>query len=114
MMSGQRAALSVKIFGDDLRGVYEEVKRRVDGSVDLTPAVVRAAEERVAPTLMTAVTAALGLLPLALASGRPGSEIQAPMALVTLTGLVTSNVLNMVVVPALLARWGGEPGWTTE
>jgi Cu/Ag efflux pump CusA len=70
-------------------------------------AVARAARERLAPILMTAVTAALGLLPLALALGRPGSEIQAPMALVILTGLATSTALNMVAVPALLARWGG-------
>jgi len=58
---------------------------------------------------MTAVTAALGLLPLALALGRPGSEIQAPMALVILTGLATSTALNMVVVPALMSRWGRSP-----
>jgi Cu/Ag efflux pump CusA len=56
---------------------------------------------------MTAVTAGLGLLPLALALGQPGSEIQAPMALVILTGLFTSTALNMIVVPALLSRWGG-------
>jgi Cu/Ag efflux pump CusA len=71
-------------------------------------AVARAASERLAPILMTAVTAALGLLPLALALGQPGTEIQAPMALVILTGLVTSTLLNMVVVPALLAHWGGD------
>jgi Cu/Ag efflux pump CusA len=70
-------------------------------------AVSRAASERLAPILMTAVTAALGLLPLALALGQPGSEIQAPMALVILTGLITSTALNMVVVPALLAGFGG-------
>ena len=71
-------------------------------------AVEQAARERLAPILMTAVTAALGLLPLALALGQPGTEIQAPMALVILTGLATSTLLNMVVVPALLAHWGGE------
>jgi Cu/Ag efflux pump CusA len=71
-------------------------------------AVAQSARERLAPILMTAVTAGLGLLPLALALGEPGSEIQAPMALVILTGLATSTALNMVVVPALLARWGGE------
>jgi CzcA family heavy metal efflux pump len=75
---------------------------------DRLVAVERASRERLAPILMTAVTAALGLLPLALALGRPGSEIQAPMALVILTGLTTSTVLNMVVVPALIARWGGD------
>jgi CzcA family heavy metal efflux pump len=70
-------------------------------------AVAQSARERLAPILMTAVTAGLGLLPLALALGEPGSEIQAPMALVILTGLATSTVLNMIVVPALLSRWGG-------
>ncbi|MEE9385499.1 MAG: efflux RND transporter permease subunit [Nannocystaceae bacterium] len=70
-------------------------------------AISLAARERLAPILMTAVTAALGLLPLALALGEPGSEIQAPMALVILTGLTTSTLLNMIVVPSLLARWGG-------
>ncbi|HVJ14472.1 MAG TPA: efflux RND transporter permease subunit [Polyangiaceae bacterium] len=72
-------------------------------------AAAGAARERLAPILMTAVTAALGLLPLALALGRPGSEIQAPMALVILTGLLSSTALNMLVVPSLLARWGGKP-----
>ncbi|MEM9493178.1 MAG: efflux RND transporter permease subunit, partial [Myxococcota bacterium] len=71
-------------------------------------AAERAAAERLSPIVMTAVTAALGLLPLALALGQPGSEIQAPMALVILTGIVTSTVLNMIVVPALLAHWGGD------
>lgn len=75
--------------------------------VSLLRAVEVAAEERLAPILMTAMTAALGLLPLALAIGQPGSEIQAPMAWVILTGLVTSTALNMWVVPALLAHWGG-------
>ncbi len=76
--------------------------------------VARASRERLAPILMTAVTAALGLLPLALALGKPGSEIQAPMALVILTGLVSSTILNMVVVPVLLARWGGVTKPTSE
>ena len=74
-------------------------------------AASQAAQERLAPILMTAITAALALLPLALALGQPGTEIQAPMALVILTGLSTSTVLNMVVVPALLAHWGGESSW---
>lgn len=72
----------------------------------LAEAVERASLERLAPILMTAVTAALGLLPLALSLGEPGSEIQAPMALVILCGLTTSTALNAVVVPSLLARPG--------
>lgn len=67
----------------------------------------RAALERLSPILMTALTAALGLMPLALAVDEPGTEIQAPMAMVILTGLSTSTILNMLVVPSLLARWGG-------
>ncbi|MEL6339172.1 MAG: efflux RND transporter permease subunit [Myxococcota bacterium] len=82
--------------------------------VERTAAVAQAATERLSPILMTAVTAGLGLLPLGLALGEPGSEIQAPMALVILTGLATSTALNMVVVPALLARWGGKPVATQE
>lgn len=77
--------------------------------VEREEAVRVAARERLAPILMTAVTAALGLLPLALALGEPGAEIQAPMALVIVTGLTSSTFLNMVVVPALLSHWGGSP-----
>ncbi len=76
--------------------------------VPRTEAVARSARERLSPILMTAVTAGFGLLPLALALGEPGSEIQAPMALVILTGLATSTALNMLVVPALLSEWGGD------
>ena len=46
------------------------------------------------------------LVPLALAAGQPGSEIQAPMAVVILCGLISSTVLNMLVVPALYLRFG--------
>jgi CzcA family heavy metal efflux pump len=63
-------------------------------------AVVRGSMERLVPILMTAVCAALGLVPLALAAGRPGSELLAPLAIVTLGGLLSSTLLNLVVVPA--------------
>jgi Cu/Ag efflux pump CusA len=49
---------------------------------------------------MTALTAALGLLPLALAGNAPGSELLAPLATVVLGGLLSSTILNLVVVPA--------------
>lgn len=68
--------------------------------VPLGEAIVRGSMERLAPILMTAVSAALGLLPLALAAGKPGSELLAPLAIVTLGGLLTSTFLNLVVVPA--------------
>ncbi len=63
-------------------------------------AVVRGSMERLVPILMTALTAVLGLVPLALAYGEPGSELLAPLAIVVLGGLVTSTLLNLVVVPA--------------
>ncbi|MBW3564743.1 MAG: efflux RND transporter permease subunit [Acidobacteria bacterium] len=57
-----------------------------------------------APILMTAITAGLALIPLVIASGAPGNEIQSPMAQVILGGLITSTFLNLVVVPALYLR----------
>jgi CzcA family heavy metal efflux pump len=67
-------------------------------------AVRRGSEERMAPILMTAITAGLALIPLVIASGAPGNEIQSPMAQVILGGLITSTLLNLVVVPALYLR----------
>jgi Cu/Ag efflux pump CusA len=102
----------ITLFGIAMRNGILLATRARDlelAGVPRVSAVERAARERLAPILMTATTAALGLLPLALALGRPGSEIQAPMALVILTGLGTSTLLNMIVVPALMARWGGSP-----
>jgi HME family heavy-metal exporter len=63
-------------------------------------AIVQGSMERLVPILMTAISAALGLVPLALAVGRPGSELLAPLAIVTLGGLLTSTFLNLIVVPA--------------
>jgi len=63
-------------------------------------AILRGTMERLVPILMTALTAALGLFPLAMAMGKPGSELLAPLAVVVLGGLVSSTVLNLFVVPA--------------
>jgi len=73
---------------------------------DIGEAVRRGASERLVPILMTALAAGLGLVPLALSAGQPGSEIQAPMAIVILCGLLTSTALNMFVVPALYRQFG--------
>jgi CzcA family heavy metal efflux pump len=69
-------------------------------------AAVRGATERLTPVLMTAIVTALGLLPLALGSGKAGREIEGPMAIVILGGLVTSTVLNLLVLPPLALRFG--------
>jgi Cu/Ag efflux pump CusA len=69
--------------------------------------VLRGSEERLIPILMTAATAALALLPLVLKGDVPGNEIERPMALVILGGLVTSTLLNLFLLPSLYARFGG-------
>lgn len=70
------------------------------------PTAMRGASERLLPILMTALVTALGLLPLAMGSGEPGREIEGPMAVVILGGLVTSTLLNLLVLPALALRFG--------
>ncbi len=72
---------------------------KVEGK-SLDQAVVLGSMERIVPILMTALTAALGLVPLALAAGEPGSELLAPLAIVVLGGLVSSTFLNLIVIPA--------------
>jgi Cu/Ag efflux pump CusA len=67
---------------------------------------MRGAGERLVPILMTACVTALALLPLALRSGEPGNEVEGPMAIVILGGLVTSTVLNLLVLPTLALRFG--------
>ena len=78
----------------------------------LAPAT-RGSMERLSPIMMTALTAGLALLPLALAGGEPGNEIQSPMAVVVPGGLLTSLALNMVVVPVLDLRHGANNGIRT-
>ncbi|MEZ6125998.1 MAG: efflux RND transporter permease subunit [Planctomycetaceae bacterium] len=68
--------------------------------------VIRGAEERLAPILMTALTTGLALVPLLITGNKPGQEIEYPMAFVILGGLLTSTLLNLFVLPPLYARFG--------
>ncbi len=99
----------ITLFGIAVRNGILLVSRyhdlRSDG-VPLREAIREGSMERLSPILMTALTAGLALIPLALGLGEPGKEIQAPLAIVVLGGLLTSTGLNMVVVPALFLRYG--------
>jgi len=66
---------------------------------------LRGARERLTPILMTALVTALGLLPLAMGSGEAGREIEGPMAVVILGGLISSTVLNLWILPVIAARY---------
>ncbi len=67
---------------------------------------LRGASERIVPVLMTALVTGLGLLPIALGTGEAGRELEGPMAVVILGGLVTSTLLNLLVLPTLALRFG--------
>lgn len=85
---------------------YQHLMR--EEGLPLREAVRRGSLERLAPVLMTALTAGLALIPLVIAGNEPGNEIQSPMAQVILGGLLTSTFLNMVLVPVLFVRFGGD------
>ena len=68
--------------------------------------ILRGAEERLAPILMTALATGLALLPLAITGNKPGQEIEYPLAVVILGGLITSTLLNLFLLPPLYLRFG--------
>jgi CzcA family heavy metal efflux pump len=79
---------------------------QVEGATWGLPTAIRGASERLVPILMTALVTGLGLLPLAIGSGEAGREIEGPMAIVILGGLITSTALNLLVLPTLAVRYG--------
>jgi CzcA family heavy metal efflux pump len=101
----------VTLFGITLRNSimlvshYEHLVQ-VEGMAWGAEAALRGARERLVPILMTAAVTALALLPLAVRSAEPGNEVEGPMAIVILGGLVTSTILNLLVLPALSLRFG--------
>lgn len=100
----------ITLFGISVRNGIMMVSHynhlmNVDG-LGRPEAVLKGSLERLSPILMTALTTGLALLPMALASGKPGNEIQAPMAIVILGGLLTATFLNMIVIPVLFHRYG--------
>jgi len=105
----------VTVFGVSARNAilqlahYEHLVEREGLPWDLDT-VLRGANERLVPILMTAAVTALGLAPLAFGLHRPGQEIEGPMAITVLGGLVSSTVLNLCVLPALAFRFGRDAG----
>ena len=77
----------------------------LDEGHDMATTVRVGVRDRLRPVLMTACIAALGMIPLLLASG-PGSEIQRPLAIVVAGGLVTSTALTLLLLPLLFERFG--------
>lgn len=73
--------------------------RNEDPHKALRSVIIQGSAERLIPILMTALSAALGLIPLAMAAGEPGSELLAPLSIVVLGGLVTATFLNLLVIP---------------
>jgi Cu/Ag efflux pump CusA len=100
----------VTVFGISARNAilqlshYEHLVdvERVPWDLDTT---VRGANERLIPILMTAAVTALALAPLALSANHPGQEIEGPMAITVLGGLISSTLLNLFVLPALAQRF---------
>ncbi|TMB19769.1 MAG: efflux RND transporter permease subunit [Deltaproteobacteria bacterium] len=99
----------VTVFGITIRnGIvlvahFLHLERERGGALD-RPALVAGAADRLAPILMTALTTGIALVPLLLLGGRAGGEIEQPMALVIVGGLVSSTWLNLFVVPLWYAR----------
>jgi cobalt-zinc-cadmium resistance protein CzcA len=110
-ISGQNLSVPASVGFIALFGIAVEngmvlvtyLNQLVRDGVDIDEASVRGASLRLRPVLMTAITTALGLIPLLLATGT-GSEVQRPLATVVIGGLFTSTILTLLVVPALY-KW---------
>lgn len=101
----------VTLFGITLRNsimMVSHFQHLVDeeGCVWNLETCIRGASERLPSVLMTALVTALGLLPLAAGSGQPGREIEGPMATIIVGGLITSTILNLLILPTIMLHYG--------
>ncbi|MDR0602842.1 MAG: CusA/CzcA family heavy metal efflux RND transporter [Bacteroidales bacterium] len=94
----------ITLFGIATRNgilLISKYKHMQQENVSLQETVLNGSLDRLNPILMTALTAALALIPLVFQGGKPGNEIQSPMAVVVLGGLLTSTLLNIYIIPVL-------------
>ena len=93
----------ITLFGIATRNGILLISRynKREGNMDLKENIIEGSVDRLNPILMTALTAALALIPMALSGDKPGNEIQSPMAVVILGGLLSSTLLNLIVVPSV-------------
>jgi CzcA family heavy metal efflux pump len=101
----------VTLFGITLRNSIMLVSHyqylvEVEGMPWDVETALRGAGERLPSILMTALVTALALLPLALGTGEPGREIEGPMATIIVGGLITSTILNLLILPTILLQFG--------
>jgi heavy metal efflux system protein len=84
------------------------IRQLVEAGVPREEAIFRGALTRLRPVVMTALVASLGFVPMAIANGT-GAEVQKPLATVVIGGLISATLLTLVVLPALYARFSGDP-----
>ena len=92
----------ITLFGIATRNgilLISNYQSMLNEGMELKVIIVQGSIHRLSPILMTALTAALALIPMALGGDEPGNEIQSPMAIVILGGLLTSTLLNIYIIP---------------
>ena len=96
----------ITLFGIATRNGILLIARyqNADAGLTLRQQILQGSLDRINPIIMTALTTALSLVPMVLAADHPGNEIQAPMAIVVLGGLITSTLLNLIVIP-IVYEW---------
>ncbi len=105
------ALSGVSVLADMVMVSY--IRRLLQDGLPLREAVLKAAETRLRPVLMTALVASLGFLPMAIATG-VGAEVQRPLATVVIGGLVSSTLLSLLVLPAVYLKLGAAAGGARE
>lgn len=103
VLTGASSSIVVRIYGSDINVLRAKAKEGIPFGLEL---VIRGAEQSLIPILMTVLTTALALLPLAVSGNKSGYEIKYPLAVVIVGGLVTLTFLHLFLLPPLYLLWG--------